>query len=252
MKIQIMSDLHLEFKPKNFPLISSEAEAIIIAGDLATDEADFANFLMNYVRDFTDAPVLFVLGNHDYYGKILTEAPNHYKDMASSVENVHVLDNQCVNIKGIKFVGTTLWTDFDNRSCMAAAMTCMPDYDRIKKLGHHYEAATINAQDIYETYQGNLEFLDQELGSGLRTVVVTHHIPSYKFVDPYFLSSSLNGAFYCNLDNFIEDKAPYAWICGHTHRHFTGKIGETFVYCNPYGYPYEGFKYYKEEFLVEV
>ena len=70
MNLQILSDIHLEFEPEKLPEINLLADVIVVAGDLSISESDSENFF-KYIRSKSSAPILYVLGNHEYYGKYL-------------------------------------------------------------------------------------------------------------------------------------------------------------------------------------
>jgi predicted phosphodiesterase len=105
MKIQILSDLHQEFGQKDF--IYNKADLIIIAGDLDVRTRGI-EWLLNTI---TSIPIIYILGNHEYYGGSYPATLLKIKQKALGT-NVHVLENECVDIDGIRFHGATMWTDF--------------------------------------------------------------------------------------------------------------------------------------------
>lgn len=68
------------------------------------------------------------------------------------------------------------------------------------------------------------------------TVLVTHHLPSYRSVAPNFGGHPLNPCYASNLDGLIERYKPALWIHGHTHMSCDYQLGATRVVCNPRGY----------------
>src|SRR5215831_15400289 len=105
MRLHILSDLHLEFAPFTPPAVA--ADAVILAGDVSTGR----NGLKWALKCFSDRPVIYVLGNHEFYGQKLQKLIAELKEMARGT-NVHVLENEGCTIGEVTFLGATLWTDF--------------------------------------------------------------------------------------------------------------------------------------------
>jgi len=59
MKIQVMSDLHLEFGAFEIP--RTDADVIVLAGDIHVGIK-----AIDWIKNQTK-PVIYVLGNHEYY-----------------------------------------------------------------------------------------------------------------------------------------------------------------------------------------
>jgi len=105
MKIQIISDLHQEFGLSD--LSFDRADVIVLAGDinLGTKGIDWIK------TKISDKPVIYVLGNHEYYKGSYPKTLNKIKETSKNT-NVHVLEDSFVDIENIRFHGATLWTDF--------------------------------------------------------------------------------------------------------------------------------------------
>jgi predicted phosphodiesterase len=105
MKIQVLSDLHLEFIP--FQPLITDADVVVLAGDihLGTEGLQWAKEI------FTDKIVIYVLGNHEYYYHTTPTLIHQLRQLAIHSQ-VHVLENESIEIEGVKFFGCTLWTDF--------------------------------------------------------------------------------------------------------------------------------------------
>src|SRR5712691_9419481 len=108
MKIHILSDLHLEFSEQHPPLELPDtgADVVVLAGDIdnGTCAIDWAE------ETFPHKTVLYVPGNHEYYGAQLPDAARVLRARAAESPNVHLLDNDELVIDGVRFLGTTLWT----------------------------------------------------------------------------------------------------------------------------------------------
>ncbi len=92
MRLHILSDLHLEFEPFTPPAV--ESDAVILAGDVSTGR----NGVKWALKAFADRPVIYVLGNHEFYGQKLQKLVADLKGMARGT-NVHLLENEsCTNL----------------------------------------------------------------------------------------------------------------------------------------------------------
>ena len=93
MRLHILSDLHLEFEPFTPPAV--EADAVILAGDVSTGR----NGLKWALKSFPDRPVIYVLGNHEFYGQKLQKLIKELQEMAQGT-NVHLLENESCTHRG--------------------------------------------------------------------------------------------------------------------------------------------------------
>lgn len=103
MKLNILSDLHLSQGELALP--GETADIVILAGDIARPERAIA-WASRIAR-----PVLYVPGNHEFYGGTIEGTPAELKRLAAGT-NVRVLDRDVVLIGDVRFLGATLWTDF--------------------------------------------------------------------------------------------------------------------------------------------
>lgn len=235
MHLQILSDLHLEFMALDNPQ-AAEADVVILAGDigLGTKGVKWA------LSSFT-VPVIYVAGNHEFYHYT---CPNLLDDMKKLTRgsHVHVLEQSAMEIAGIYFLGTTLWTDYGlngtpERS-MAAAAGSMSDHFVIKT----QNGRLFTPEDSLQLHCQSVEWLDHQLTllKNKNVVVVTHHAPSPLSIAPKFAGDSLNPAFSSNLHELIARHPIALWVHGHTHSSFDYDLEGTRVVCNPRGYqPYE-------------
>lgn len=241
MKIQLCSDLHLEFEPVSLPVINKDADVIVYAGDIATHE-DVALTYFQEVREQTNALILYVMGNHEFYGKFL-HSVSDYKLALREVPGLVLLDCDVFNYRGVRFLGCTLWTDFDDRKLESRASSVISDYKKIRKIGKYYELAYITPGDILEEHRKCREFLRKEFYHACfhpgPVVVITHHGPSFYCVDPQRKNSELNGFFYVELSDMIMSHKPKLWLYGHDHTANDVLIGKTRLVRNPSGYPFE-------------
>ena len=131
MRLHILSDLHLEFESFTPPEVA--ADAVILAGDVSTGR----NGLKWALKSFPERPVIYVLGNHEFYGQKVQKLIKEFQEMAQDT-NVHLLENQSCTIGDVLFLGATLWTDFalngDPVMSEVVAQTSTNDYRRIRTL----------------------------------------------------------------------------------------------------------------------
>src|SRR2546421_11715537 len=128
MRLQILGDLHLEFGTAKVPV--TDADVVVLAGDIHLGREG-----RKWARShFTDKPVVYVLGNHEFYRHSLPELTETLKRETDG-SNIHLLENTAVEIDGVRFLGCTLWTDFrlaaDTESAIRAAEQIMSDYSII-------------------------------------------------------------------------------------------------------------------------
>jgi len=248
-KIQIISDVHTEFNPPTFPEISQEADVIVFAGDIATTPTKAEAYLES-VRKQTTAPIVYVLGNHEYYSTAFEDTANQYKEACRAIKHLYLLDDSSITLDGVQFFGTTLWTDYDNQRCSVLSLNVMADFRYMKTVRQE----RVSIDDIVKRHERNKLQLQSKLYHTRpnKTVVITHHGPSFSCVDPAYARSNLNGAFFVDMDKVILEFQPNLWIYGHTHRGSTHQIGSTKLCVNPWGYPNESKEAYTEKLLVEI
>ncbi len=253
MKIQVLTDLHREFYTNiNWePKISSRADLLVFAGDIHTSYEGIKEYFQK-VRTQTKAPILYVLGNHEYYGHSFTTAARMYNKVLEPIPETTILDNFVYKVEDIVILGTTLWTDFNKERDIVAALQGLNDFRVIRANTENYDPVT--PVTIIKKYNQNKDWLKENLEkySDKKIIVVTHHVPSYRLIHRHFKGSSLNGAFVVDMEDMINQYQPKYWLCGHVHNFFDIQLGKTRVIVNPVGYPHENKTGYKENFLIEV
>jgi predicted phosphohydrolase len=248
MRVHILSDLHLEFAP--FQPNKVDADVVVLAGDVHTG----TNGIKWILEAFRDKPVIYVLGNHEFYGQKIQKLIASIKEIAQGT-NVHVLDNDRVEINDVVFLGATLWTDFrlmgDPVVSGAVAQAGMNDFRRIRLLPNYRRFLPKNARAFHAQ---SLDWLGQqtENAQGRKIVMVTHHAPSARSIPPRFERDPLNAAFASNLDHFIAECGASLWIHGHIHHHSDFVVGSTRVMANPRGYPTEPHIGFDPALVIEV
>ena len=254
MKLQILSDLHLEHGGV-LPEHQHEADVLVVAGDLVP----YTKSLMELLADHwcTAPSIVYVLGNHEFYGADIDDARAKLaKECANA--GIHLLDPGTIRVEGVRFIGATLWTDFelDGPSRTAAshilASRGVSDFmGAIRHRGRHF-----TTWESVERHRSDRAFIERELARAHRAsetaVVVTHHAPSPRCVRPWFRDHPFNPAFASNLDPLIERYEPALWIHGHMHDPVDERVGKTRILANPAGYPHENKRGFNPQLCVEV
>ncbi|MGB0869802.1 MAG: metallophosphoesterase [Flavobacteriales bacterium] len=248
MKIQIISDLHLEFG--STILTFGNADIVVMAGDvnLGTKGIEWLK------TEIPDLPVIYVLGNHEYYKGSYPKTLNKINEAAKNT-NIHVLENKCVHLNGINFHGATLWTDFsimgNPRYYGSMCQSKMNDYKKIRRDPSYSKLRTI---DTYNIHQKSMLWLERSLEEkqGEVNIVVTHHAPSILSVPEKYKNDPISSAYASNLEKTIEKYKPKYWIHGHIHEPKRYKIKDTEIICNPHGYIDEKYNGYEKELIIEL
>jgi predicted phosphodiesterase len=231
-RIHILSDLHLEFEPLAIP--ATDADVIVLAGDIGLKAHG-----VEWANDTFKVPVVYVLGNHEFYGGQIDRVLA--KCRATAAPHVHVLEQEAVTIAGLRFLGCTLWTDFalfgEHRHIvgMLDAQRVMTDFQRIRiKKGDRYPKFSPGYSVVL--HRAARQWLAAELATADagHTVVVTHHAPHRGSLAPEFEHDLLSSAYVSDLSPLMGSVP--LWIHGHTHTSFDYSVGSTRVICNPRGY----------------
>jgi len=228
MKIQILSDLHLDFS--SMRIEENNADLVILAGDIHIGAKGVKWAMYQF-----DCPVLYVPGNHEYYmpewemDQILLEMR-----YISEGSHVHILDRDSFELDGVRFLGTTLWTDLHDKpfSGIECGVIGSDTGNICVAKGKGFTSDI--AQPLFEK---NKAWLKHELSKPFSgtTVVITHHAPSGQSLHSEFASNPWNSCFITDMEEFMGD-AVKLWVHGHTHSSFDYCVNGTRVVCNPRGY----------------
>jgi 3',5'-cyclic AMP phosphodiesterase CpdA len=256
-KVNVISDLHLEFDD----LVLPGGDILILSGDVCEaknlkpdlydpygifDTQNSSKRRDRYIRFFKEEctkyrSVIYVMGNHEHYGFRYDRTYQYLKDALPS--NVHLLENESIEINDIVFLGATLWTDCNNGDpiTMYSLKESMNDYRVIQNFytGQNRYGKLI-PEFTYKVHRETVEYFRNELikHHDRKVVVVTHHSPSKLSIKPKYQNDfHMNGGYSSSLENFILDYPNIkVWTHGHTHDTFDYMIGSTRILCNPRGY----------------
>lgn len=266
MKINVVSDIHLEFGPIEFKNTEG-ADVLILSGDICV-AADLTQRDANNIpgesrskryHDFFEMccneydSVIYVAGNHEHYNGDYQETIKRLREHLCYLDNLIILDKEVAHINDVTFIGGTLWTDMNKEdpSTMVSIRGMMNDFIRVSNGRHesrykdengvpHYRSTTLTPADVVEDHKAMLEYIRKEVDGKYdqKFVVVGHHAPSKMSTKPKYQHDTLmNGAYSSDLSEFILDHPQIKlWTHGHTHDTFDYLIGSTRVVCNPRGY----------------
>lgn len=269
VKIQYVSDLHLEFYDKvAFPhLVRPAARHLVLAGDIGHPNDVFKSF-MSYVSTHWDH-VFYVSGNHEYYAREqkhwahkrpvpLQERDDELESIVSKYTNVHMLNYKHPSYylakENLAVVGTTLWTHVP--PCMESrAAEGMNDYRLIPWRSADGTIRPLTPTDTNILHARDRQVLDAQIrfweSQKTDVCVVTHHMPSFGLVSPRYISNPLNVCFASDCEGLMRQNVK-GWIYGHTHNAASGCIGGTFTGCNARGYPNQQVEGWSAERCMEL
>lgn len=232
MRIRVFSDLHLEAAPFDPP--PAQADVVVLAGDVHNGAAG-----IEWAKRAFAQPVIYVAGNHEPFDRDFHATAAALRSAAAN-SNVRVLDCGETTLLGVRFLGCTLWTDFElygetGRNVAVETMQrTVPDF-RIIEFG----GRAFTPDDWLALHRAHRAWLEARLAApfGGSTVVVTHFLPHPSSITARLATHPLNPAFASRLETLVAHAA--LWIHGHTHAASDYRIGGARVVCNPRGYPGE-------------
>lgn len=250
MRIQVVSDLHLEFDDVVIP--NGGADVLVLSGDIATAKSlgektkdsvsdgklfmRYRDFFTRVSRDF--AHVVYVAGNHEFYGSTYETGLRSLRNFCASFDNVYFLDDAHIDIEDTRFIGATLWTDVNrgNPLYKQYAKDGMNDYHsiRVEASGTYRK---MKPDDTIERHIRSLSYICDRVREHDKCVVATHHAPTAKSVQPEWVGHALTPCYYSDLDFLIMDRpAIKLWTHGHIHASSDYMVEGCRVVANPRGY----------------
>ncbi len=235
MRIQIFSDIHLEFGLRSINL--DNPDIVVLAGDIDVG-TNAIDWLINLTQDI---PILYILGNHEYYGNSYPKLLSEVLELTKNT-NIDVLENKKFEFEGITFHGATLWTDFaligDPTLAGLACQLKLNDYYVIRKSPTY---SKLRFPDTIKAHNESLSWLKRSLldSNTERNIVISHHAPSIASIEDQYKTDKVSAGFASNLDDFIQEMDPDLLIHGHVHSCHDYIIDKTRIVCNSMGYPGE-------------
>ena len=272
VNIQLLSDLHFESNPNFMPQPAPGADLLVLAGDIGSyqtnsslTELGIADFGLQRFANWP-CPVVYVPGNHEYDGQEFDEAHARLQEVCMRL-GFTWLEREVAVIESIRFIGCTLWTDFDALTATTAATGPVTVGQQLEARDKAFRAANFALKRNHALQVGQPMLADAVRALGLlsqawlrealstpfdgTTVVVTHFAPSLRSADPrYGVSPGTAG--FCNA---LDDLLPLAqfWLHGHLHCPNDYTVAGCRVVANPLGYARKNEQlYFKPQSCITV
>lgn len=240
MRIQFLSDLHLEFK-ENLAYVQSipfevTGEILILAGDtFYLKDSTMPNIKFWKWASQNYQQVMLVPGNHEFYnnGDVSVRGDSWQYIFLDKVGYYY---NKVVRIGDVDIILSTLWSHIpaENEFNVFRGMN---DFCQIL-----YDKHRLRIEDFNAEHEKCLAFIKQNVleSTAKHIVVVTHHLPTFQAIAKERINDSMNNAYVTELGNFIADSRIDYWIYGHSHENVDTEIGTTKIVSNQLGYLLNG------------
>lgn len=251
-KIQIVSDLHIEYKNDKLvePLdyITPSAEYLLLVGDIGSlyKEYQLEYFLKGICKHYKH--VFYVLGNHEFY----IQKEYKHQDMQAlksiiynikaKIPNLFILDKKSVIIGNTCITGCTLWSELDY------------DIDIPKFI---VKISGITTRKYNDMYNEDLNYIQHMINfckdKKYKLIVATHYPPSYKVLEGVQKRQRYISLYANHLDYLLDKSKIFTWIFGHTHKNhdFVSENG-TRIISNQLGKGNDCDITYKKDFTIDL
>jgi len=270
MKIDILSDLHVDFYFKTKITESSVrhlygnilgdntyqdtkcvGDILVVAGDIGHYNKQNIQVLKLIKEVFGYKHIICVLGNHDYYLINHGDRKNYFhrstfraqrmRDIINSENDMFCLDGNIVEIDGIKFGGCDSWYDgaYIREHFWKKNEEYMNGYVSLL-----WRRTMADADYILDMDWQAYATLEKEKLQCIYTnvdVMITHVNPSIKkeHTDKKYRDLDTTGYFTFDGEELLRNGSMKYWVFGHTHDHIEYEMHGVKCICNPMGYPNE-------------
>ena len=256
LRVQMISDLHVDVADTRALKLAPGADLVVVAGDTCAGAATALATLRRHIP--APVPIVTVLGNHEHYGSTIEHELDRAREAAAHLD-ITLLEDEVAEIRGVRFLGCTLWTSYTlfgarhRAVAMAAALRGMNDHRAIT-IGRGSERQRFLPADAAALHAASVRFLDTTLALPFEgpSVVVTHHAPHPVCIAPRFGRDPLSASFASDLSALIDARQPACWISGHTHHAVDTRLGATRLVSNPHGYPGECRDSFDPALVIEI
>jgi predicted phosphohydrolase len=206
---------------------------VVLAGDI-----DHGTRGLEWARAcFPHQPIVYVAGNHEYYGEAMPKLTDELRERSLSL-GISFLENDAVELADCRFLGCTLWSDLQlfgpEPWVIDAVLDTMIDYRAIRVSP---QFRRLRPADTIAAHRQSVKWLQQFVGQpAQRTIVVTHHAPSARSIAPRYAEDPVSAAYASHLDTLVAELGAALWIHGHTHHCVDYPIGSTRILSNQRGY----------------
>lgn len=238
MTFQVCSDIHLEFILEKTEylekLLPPIGDYLILAGDI--DYAENLDEVFEYCSNKWEK-VIFVPGNHEYYGTYIDMGNIIMKELCESY-GIILLNPGIYEIDNYYIIGATLWSnpiasELRNIICNINDFSYINDND----ISDHVERHKRELKFILDSIENAPK--DKEI------IVITHFVPDLETAR--LDGSKLTSYFGTNITHLVKRKIK-AWIYGHSHINTSTIINGIQLISNQIGY--EENKMYNSSFLL--
>ena len=235
MKIQIASDIHLEFGTRSLPAKRSfvpvpDRDVLVLAGDIGRGK--MARAFVE--RELAVSPVIYVPGNHEYYsGHSRDSIDADWRRIAAKHPGLHYLVAEGATVDGVRFWGAPWYSDLwgaTDRHAIDIVRYGINDFRTPNNAGGAWTVARHIDHHLAQTDRLAREARQVD-------VVITHWPPTKEAIHPILEGDELNPYYVNAKEDLVRTVGAKLWISGHVHEAYDYRIGETRCIGNPTGYP---------------
>lgn len=243
LRIQLLSDLHLDIHDDYPDIPETDADLVILAGDIS--EGLLGIRWAKEQADRLQKPIIYLTGNHEYYREDGERFDTILKQSVQYHPWLHVLLMDYLDLRHYRILGTTLWTSFD---LGGKGTRIMSQWDAWQSMADYrcigWQGRAIQPEQTRLWHIAQCQWLEDQLKQakldGMTAIVVTHHAPCPRSISPRYATSRLTASFASDLSSlFGQPWSPPYWFHGHTHQITDYVQDSTRVIANPRGYPEE-------------
>jgi predicted phosphohydrolase len=249
MKIQLLSDLHLEkLEFGIYNIINNEnSDVLIIVGDI--DDLEDINRYNNFIKQVSKLYklVFIVKGNHECYNKTIDETDAIISNVCNQYNNIIYLNKTYYDInENIRIVGCCFWSKILDEQ----------KEDIVKNIGNFKNIKSWSVEKNNKIHDEELLFIKEQMEcskiNNKKLIIATHYSPSINHtINPRFIDCPMSSAYYSNLDELLDEPV-IAYVYGHTHQSLNKKINNVLLLSNQRGYFDDDNNNFVDEFCFDI
>ena len=237
MKIQIASDIHLEFGTRSLPAKRSfvpvpDRDVLVLAGDIGRGK--MARAFVE--RELAVSPVVYVPGNHEYYSRHSRDSIDaDWRAIAAEHPDLHYLVAEGTTVDGVRFWGAPWYSDLwgaKDRRVIGLVRYAINDFCKPNNAGGAWTVSRHIDHHVAQTCRLGRQ-------AGQVDVVVTHWPPTKEAIHPKLKGDGLNPYYVNDKEDLVRAIGAKLWVSGHVHEAYDYRIGDARCLGNPTGYPGE-------------